>query len=175
MSDPRLLAEMLDHVADHLHNRETALRNCCLVSKSWVPRTREHLFADIGFSTAKSLEAWKETFPDPSASPARYTKILSVGCAHVVITADVEKGGWIGGFSRVVHLVVASSARYPDPNQPGISLAPFHGLSIITHHQISPRDCSPPSVIAHFWPHPFNSSSRGLGCDHFLRDTDRQR
>jgi hypothetical protein len=129
MSDPRLPAEMLDHVVDHLHNTEAALRNCCLVSKSWISRTRKHLFADIEFPTAKSLEAWKKTFPDPSTSPTRYTKILSVGCAHVVTAADAEEGGWIRGFSRVVHLVVASSARYPNPNQPGISLTPFHGLS----------------------------------------------
>jgi hypothetical protein len=43
ISVSRLPAEMLDHVVDHLYDTEDALRNCCLVSKSWIPRTRKHL------------------------------------------------------------------------------------------------------------------------------------
>jgi hypothetical protein len=72
MSDPHLPAEMLDHIVDHLQDTEYALRSCCLVSKSWIPRARKHLFFDIVFHTAKRLELWKETFPDPSTSPACY-------------------------------------------------------------------------------------------------------
>ena len=130
MPDP-LPAEMLDHVVDYLHDTQDTLRNCCLVSKSWVPRTRKHLFADIGFPTAKSLQSWKETFPDPSTSPAYYAKALSVGCFHLVTAADAEVGGWIRGFSHIVHLEVASRAMRSDPNKLGISLVPFHGISPI--------------------------------------------
>jgi hypothetical protein len=36
MSNP-LPAELLDYVIDHLCDTQDALRNCCLVSKSWVP------------------------------------------------------------------------------------------------------------------------------------------
>jgi hypothetical protein len=134
MSDLHLPAEMLDHVVDHLHHAPDALRNCCLVSKSWVPRIRKHLFADIRFQTTENLRLWKETFPDPSMSPARYAKTLSVGCLRVAAGAgagvDVEEGGWIRGFSRVVQLeVVLRPVRYLGPGEPAISLVPFHGLS----------------------------------------------
>jgi hypothetical protein len=51
MPNPHLPAELLDHVVDHLHDTKLALRSCCLVSKSWIPRTRKHLFANINFNT----------------------------------------------------------------------------------------------------------------------------
>jgi len=103
---PRLPAELLDDVVDLLHDAQHALEGCCLVSKSWIPRTRKHLFASVKFSTAKSLESWKNTFPDPSTSPARYTKTLSISCFYAVTVADVQAGGWIRTFSRVSHLTV---------------------------------------------------------------------
>jgi hypothetical protein len=132
MSNPYLPAELLDHIVDHLHDTQDALRNCCLVSKSWIPRTRKRLFANIGFHTAKRLQSWKETFPDPSTSPAHYAETLSVSCRQVLTAADAEVG-WIRGFFRVVHLDVNGvSASYPDPDGPIISLLPFHGLSPAT-------------------------------------------
>jgi hypothetical protein len=122
MSNPHLPAEILDHIIDHLHDTADALKNCCLVSKSWVPRTQIHLFADIGFPAVESLQSWKETFPDPSTSPACYTKTLYAGCSEAVTVADAEVGGWITGFCCVVCLEVGS----PDDQ---VSFVPFHGFS----------------------------------------------
>jgi hypothetical protein len=123
MSNPHLPAEILDHVVDNLHDAQDALRNCCLTSKSWVPRTRKHLFVDVAFLTPKSLQSWKEIFPDPSVSPAHYAKTLFVGCTEVVTAAGVEAGGWIRAFSRVEHLEINT------PNKSATPLVPFHGLS----------------------------------------------
>ena len=100
--------EVLDHIVDLLHGSQIPLRNCCLVSKSWIPRTRRHLFAEVDFSTAKSLQSWRKTFPDPSTSPARYTKHLFIGCPQEVAAADAEADGWIPSFSRVEHLRLGS-------------------------------------------------------------------
>jgi hypothetical protein len=125
MSKP-LPAEMLDLIISHLHDAQDTLRNCCLVSKSWVPRARKHLFAAIYFHTPKALQLWKEMFPNPSTSPARYTKTLSIDSAGVVTAVDAEVGGWIRGFSRVVCLEVESHAPCPGS---GLSLVPFHGIS----------------------------------------------
>jgi hypothetical protein len=122
MSNLHLPVETLDHIVDHLHDTKDALRNCCLASKSWVPRTRKHLFANIAFLNVESLESWKETFPDPSTSPARYAKTLSINCA----AAYAGAGCWIGGFSRITNLEVGT---YPDHDDSAISLVPFHGLS----------------------------------------------
>ncbi|KAF9643160.1 hypothetical protein BDM02DRAFT_3081141, partial [Thelephora ganbajun] len=52
MSNPRqfhLPPEILDYIIDLLHDKPETLKQCCLVSKSWVSRTRKHLFADIEF------------------------------------------------------------------------------------------------------------------------------
>ena len=106
MSNPYLPPEILDHIVDLLRDGTPALRSCCLVSKSWIPRTRKHLFAYVAFDTVKDLQSWKDTFPDSSTSPAHYTKTLFVNCPQVVAAADAESGGWITGFSRVVQLQV---------------------------------------------------------------------
>ena len=77
-----------------------------MVSKSWIPRTRKHLFAKIRFDLAEELDSWKQTFPDPSTSPASYAETLAIGCPEEVTVADAEADGWIRGFYRVVHLEV---------------------------------------------------------------------
>ena len=125
MPNPRLPAEILDHIIDHLHDTTNALRNCCLVSESWIPRTRKHLFADVKFHTVTDLRSWKKKFPDPSTSPGYYTETLIVRCPEVVAAADAEAGGWITAFSRVVHLWVGTRKL---PTFPA-TLVPFHGLS----------------------------------------------
>jgi hypothetical protein len=160
MSNLHLPAEILDHIVDHLHDAEDELMSCCLVSKSWIPRTRKHLFADIEFPTAKRLQSWKKTFPDLSTSPAHYAKTLFIDRPQVVTAAEAETGGWIRGFSRVEHLEVNLDFR-----QSAVPLVPFHGFSDLTRHQIPPRGFLHPSVLAAFRPYLFVSSSRGLDCD----------
>jgi hypothetical protein len=130
MSNPHLPAEILDHVVDQLHDAHDVLRNCCLVSKSWIPRTRKHLFAEVAFLVPRNLRSWRETFPDPSTSPAHYTKTLSFSYAKVAKPADMERGGWIRVFSRIERLEVDTHARGFDlSNKWTTPLALFHGLS----------------------------------------------
>jgi len=122
-----LPCEVLDHIVDLLHDSKIPLRNCCLVSKSWVARTRTHLFAEVIFQTAGSLELWKKRFPDPSTSPARYTKALLIGDPKVVTAVDVEANSWIGGFSRVVRLAMVGQGRYS--LEWGATFTQFRGFS----------------------------------------------
>ena len=121
MSNLTLPAELLDHIVDHL-DTISALRSCCLVSKSWIPRARRHLFAKIKFDTRQKLHSWKRTFPDPSTSPACYANTLSIDCFRAVTATDAEAGGWIRGFSRVVHLEVGGYSA--------VNLAAFQGFSL---------------------------------------------
>ena len=66
----------------HLHGQPTALKACCVVSKSWVPRTRKHLFARIEFHAPTSpIEQWKNAFPDPPSS-LRTHSLLSWPSSH---------------------------------------------------------------------------------------------
>ena len=122
-SNPDLPAELLDHIVDFLRDDTEALKTCCLTSKSWIPRTRKHLFADVNFDSPTRLQAWKNKFPNPSTSPACYTKSLFLSyqwnLAHL---ADAEEGGWIPTFSQIEYLMIKIEGW-------DISLVPFHGIS----------------------------------------------
>ena len=112
--------EILDLIVDHLRNEPAALKACCLVSKSWIPRTRNHLFARVTFDTSKlHVELWKKTFPDPPNSPAHHTRKLTVYGIPVVNVPGTDVGGWIQTFHNVVHLELSHLNR--------ASLIPFHG------------------------------------------------
>ena len=95
-----------------------------MISKSWIPRTQKHLFANIAFPTEGSSESWKETFPDPSTSPAHYAKTLVVDCLLVATS-----GSWIRGFSRVEHLELSTYALDFDFDESATPFLPFHGFS----------------------------------------------
>ena len=126
----RFPPEILDHIVDLLHDDPVALEQCCLVSKSWVARTRKHLFAAIAFCTQGDIQAWKATFPDASNSPGYYTRTLTINCPEIVTAADVKEGGWIRAFLRVVCLDLDSrlSERFLE-DDPKTIYAPFHKIS----------------------------------------------
>ncbi len=117
MSDSVLPLEILDYIFDLLRNEPETLKQCCLVSKSWVPRTRQYLFADIGFYSARTLELWNNTFPDPTNSPASHVGTLEIDC----YPGDVEGADWIRTFSCVGQLRLHG--------HPILPFALFHGLS----------------------------------------------
>ena len=129
MSNPRpyLPPDILDCAVDLLCDERETLKQCCLVSKSWVPRTRKHLFADIKFQSPGDLKAWKKTFPDPAHSPAYHTRSLLVGCLQVVTAADAEEGSWIRTFHNVERLELRCGTR--SLGEPEGPLVPFHNFS----------------------------------------------
>ena len=77
--DPRIPNEILDEILNHLiadsGSSGDSLRSCSLVSKSWVPPCRRHLFHTIIFSS-EDVAKWLKTFPVPEESPAHYVKDL---------------------------------------------------------------------------------------------------
>ena len=46
--------EIVDLIIDHLHDQPATFKTCCVVSKSWVPRTRKQLFSHVEFHDSKS-------------------------------------------------------------------------------------------------------------------------
>ena len=114
--------EIHDLVVDNLHDEPTTLKTCCVVSKSWVPRARKHLFARVEFHASKShFERWRKAFPDPSNSPAHHTRALRIYGIPFVTATDAGADSWIRAFHNVVHL------RLDRLDQ--ASLIPFYGLS----------------------------------------------
>ena len=126
---PNIPPEVLDHTVDFLHDDQEALKKCCIASKSWIPRTRTHLFARIELRSAVKLELWKRMFPDNSNSPAHHTHTLLLRCPEVATAADAGDDSWIHAFSRVTQLLVQA---YPT-NLKGleVSLIPFRRFSPI--------------------------------------------
>ena len=140
MSNPDLPPELLDHIVDILHDDEEALKTCCLVSKSWISRARKHLFANVKLHPPARLQAWKNTFPNPSLSPACYTKTLCIGGPEEVTIVDAQEGGWIPTFSRVENLEASV-------HNPKVCLAPFHGFSAAIKSVHIDLSCSPCSIF----------------------------
>ena len=127
MATPHLPQEILDYVIDLLHDEPETLRRCYLVSKSWVPRTRKHLFADVELRSASDLESWKWIFPDVAHSPAHQTQTLFVGCPQLITESDAEEGGWIRAFSGVKSLDVDNGDQHFITSE--VSLTPFYKFS----------------------------------------------
>ena len=125
--------EILDLTIDHFHDEPATLKVCCLVSKSWIPRARRHLFDHVKFDEFResSFGSWMKTFPDPSNSPAHYTRTLSIFGIKPFTAADTDVGRWIHAFSSVVHLHVeiCNSNIWDGGVRIRVSLLPFHGLS----------------------------------------------
>ena len=106
-----LPAELLDCIVDFLRYLEAPLQNCSLVSKSWVPRARKHLFAEVRFRDKGSLQLWKAAFADSSTSPSKvYTKTLVIG---FLVEVAVTGGDLIPAFSHIVHLALESHEAPP--------------------------------------------------------------
>ena len=123
---PRLPPEILDHIVDYLRDEPTTPKTCCVVSKSWIHRTRKYLFAHVEFYAPESrIGLWRKTFPDPSNSPTHHTRSLSVRGLLFVTVVDEDVDNWICPFKHLVHLHL-ECLGWDDYRVP---LAPFHGLS----------------------------------------------
>ena len=155
MSNPYLPPEILDYIVDLLRpcrftdwKCSDVLKQCCLVSKSWIPRTRKHLFAEIRLYSKENLESWKKIFPDPSISPAYFANSLHVGCPRAITAADAERDSWLTGFAHIVHLGVETQDMYPGESL--LSLVPFRRFSpVIKFLHLGSTDL-PPSRIFNF-------------------------
>lgn len=77
--------EIVDHVIDFIDNDRT-LRSCSLVARSWVGRSRMYLFHDV---VLFSHNRWQKIMPVGDASPARYTRTLTLA------QGNAPRGRWI--------------------------------------------------------------------------------
>ena len=110
---PRFPPEISDYIVDIIHGKgnEQTLKLYCLISKSWVPRTRRHLFASVAFWSYSDINACKEVFPNPSNSPAHYTRSLFFDSMQLSISESFTEGdSWIRAFHNVVQLELQNGA-----------------------------------------------------------------
>ena len=125
---PSLPPELLDLIVDHSSHLPTTLKTCCLVSKSWIPRARRHLFAHVVFHShewSSDIESWIEAFPDPLNSPAHHTRSLVISGFLAVIAATAHGHAWVRSFNSIIKLAV-DTRPWDDGD---VSLVQLHGLS----------------------------------------------
>ena len=120
--------ELIDLIIDHLCDQRATLKACCLVSRSWVPWARRHLFSHVEFDSdgwSSDIEPWMEAFPDPLNSPAHHTRSLTISGLAAVTAATMHGHSWVRSFRYIVELVV--DTRWWDDDK--VSLVQLHGLS----------------------------------------------
>lgn len=116
---PDLPTEIMDYIVSLLHDEQDALKQCCLVSKSWIPGARKHLFNNISFKSLSQFEGWRRTFSDPENSPACHTNSLHAICAEVA-----EDKALIQSFINVTQLTIDIKQDWRNSQ-----LEAFHNLS----------------------------------------------
>ena len=72
---PEVIGEILGHFV--ASSDLGSLRSCALVSRSWVPSSRPHLFRTVTFSRS-GIKRWLRTFPVPEESPAHLVRDLRI-------------------------------------------------------------------------------------------------
>ncbi|KAF9789273.1 hypothetical protein BJ322DRAFT_1041709 [Thelephora terrestris] len=141
MPNTRLPQELTDYIIDFLHDELETLRQCCLVSRTWVSRTRKHLFRTIRFKSSADLNAWKKAFQNPLSSPTYHTRCLIVNRTRVA-TAILEESGRVQSFSNVVRLELSSCMKgshfqfITTPYCSQNSLHRFHNPAILRSLQV---------------------------------------
>ena len=104
--------EMVDLIIDHLHDQPATFKTCCVVSKSWVPRTRKQLFSHVEFHDSKSPSNY-------GRGPFRILPTLPLFVDASVV--DPGAVNWIRTFHNVEHLNFSDASR--------AVLVPFYGFS----------------------------------------------
>jgi len=99
---PRLPQELLDEIMGHLADDYTSLRRCSTAARTFVPPCRRLLFCRVVFRP-HNLLTWKTTFPDPSTSPAAYTREIRI---HLMPDAPMKLAEYMPYFSNVRDLTL---------------------------------------------------------------------
>lgn len=99
---PRLPQELLDEIMDHLADDSISLRRCSTAARTFVSSCRRHLFSRVVFRP-HNLPTWKITFPDPSNSPAAYTREMRI---HLASDAPPQLEEYMPYFSNVRDLTL---------------------------------------------------------------------
>lgn len=99
---PALPQELLDEIMDHLAEDYISLRHCSMAARTFVPSCRRHLFRRVVFRP-HTLPTWKITFPDPSTSPAAYTREMRI---HLTSDAPTQLAEYMPYFTNVRNLTL---------------------------------------------------------------------
>ena len=94
---PRLPQELLDEIVCHLADDTISLRLCSMAARPFVQSCRRLLFRRVIFRP-HNLPTWKSTFPNPSISPAVYTREMRI---HLASDEPIQLAEYMPYFSNL--------------------------------------------------------------------------
>lgn len=80
---PYLPQELVDQILDHLHDDSSTLLNCALVSRTWLPTSRMHLFSKIRLLVPPSRNSLHED-DTPRHGPCQRLHALLTGSPEII-------------------------------------------------------------------------------------------
>jgi len=111
--DPALNArvpqELVEMMINHLRSDIGALKACCVVNKTWVARSRYHLFYQVEILDDTQLHSWASTFRYPANDVGGFVRRLHI--AHPRMLEDVSEFS-LEQFTNVEYF---SLGDVPDP------------------------------------------------------------
>jgi len=134
--------DIIDEILDHLaaDSDFQSLRACVLVSRSWVPSCRRHLFHTADLTRGK-MEIWLYAFPVPEESPAHHFRALRLTITginwfpdkffeHAPLFTNVRKL-YLFGREDCLESRLPSLWRLPEYVTSLTIQAPFGGVSLV--------------------------------------------
>ena len=121
MSPTALVQDVLELIIGNLFWERETLKACCVVSKSWVPLARQHLFHTIEFDE-HNQGLWAKAFPDPPNSPAHHTRNLTLRGLPTIAATSTQPLAWIRSFCNVLEFKLHWCSVQ-------LFLVPLHGFS----------------------------------------------
>lgn len=104
---PKIPQDIIDETLDHLIADPDfsfkSLQSCALVSKSWVPSCRRHLFHTILFNK-ENMIGWLEAFPVPEEGPAHHVRHLRILAEERIPKEFFEHIPWFTNAEKVTLL-----------------------------------------------------------------------
>ncbi|KAJ3728384.1 hypothetical protein C8R42DRAFT_716325 [Lentinula raphanica] len=122
MSPPSVFPpEIYDKIIDEVSSSKEALSACSLVERSWIPRSRSHMFRDINFTTPESTETTRTKQRQLTPGGSRHTDAFQ---QHVASNADVAS------YARRLVLTLTSSGNIASDIPQASELLNLHSLTL---------------------------------------------
>lgn len=108
-AQPTFPQEVVDELIDwvgvsSVGQGDPHLRSCSLVARSWVQRSRKHLFHDIELTSAPSISSWIRNIPPGAGGVSRYVRKLWLGCNWDQWSQRFPSVGHLRSFTRTEEL-----------------------------------------------------------------------
>ena len=108
MPNPPVPQELVERMIDLLRSDIGALQACCLVNKTWVSRSRYHLFYQVEILDDTQLHYWISTFPYPVSNVAGFVRHLHIARPRMLDVSEFS-------LEQFTDLEYFSLGDIPDP------------------------------------------------------------